>query len=278
MLQGENDIARIVDPHTRKILYWPAVSSGELNCPCFECNSVWGRNERCPNCSSLEALRLMQRMFKVEFSEGRAFWIQSRPMNMDGMPCVLETVNDVTDGLLVEGADRESVADLFVNLNGLAITDALTSLFNRRFLDSFSRRLADAQRDGERVNLAMIDLDGMKTVNDTYGHLAGDAVLKDVAGFLKLNYSSRDANRECYAIRYGGDEFLVVDIGTDPERFAADMRERYASMRRVCYHGDVGISFTLSCGFTSSDEVGWDWETLLETADQRMYAEKRSRR
>ena len=275
-LQTENDIVRIVDPLAREVLYWPAVESGELDCPCFECNAVWGRSERCPNCSSLEALKLKQRTFKMELSNNRAFWVQSRPMNMDGKPCVLETVNDVTDGLLVEGTDRGKVVDLIDNLNTLIVTDALTSLYNRRFLDDFNHRLAELARTGTRVNVAMIDLDDMKDVNDTYGHPAGDAVLRDVAGFLKLHYSTRDARRECYAVRYGGDEFLVIDIGSDFARFCNEVRDHYDNMRRICYFDGIEFPFSLSIGFSSSDEFGWDWNALLDAADKHMYADKRT--
>ena len=275
-LEGENDIVRVVDPESREVLYWPAVESGQLDCPCFECNAVWGRSERCPNCSSLEALKLRQRTFKMELNNNRAFWVQSRPLSMDGRACVLETVNDVTEGLMVEGGDRGQVASIIGNLNSLIITDALTSLYNRRFLDDFRHRLADLQRCGKRVNVAMVDLDDMKDVNDTYGHPAGDAVLKDVAGFLKLNYSVRDIHHERYAVRYGGDEFLVIDVDTDPVQFEADVRGRYAQMRRVCFFGDAEFPFALSMGFASSDECGYDWDALVEAADRRMYADKRS--
>ena len=275
-LQAENDIVRVVDPATREVLYWPAVESGALSIPCRECNEVWGRHDRCTNCSSREALKLKQRMFKVEINGDRAFWIQSRPMNMDGRPCVLETVNDVTEGLLVEGADHGKAVNPFEDLGSLIITDALTSLYNRRFLDNFSNRLAELERAGRSVNVAMIDLDDMKDVNDTYGHPAGDAVLKDVAGFLRLYYSVRDAHRECYAVRYGGDEFLVIDVGSDSAKFVNDVREHYAHMRRVCYFEDIDFPFSLSMGFASSEEFGWDWLALLEAADKRMYDEKRS--
>ena len=278
VLEGENDIVRIVDPVSRKVLYWPAADRGDVDCPCMECNAVWGRAERCPNCSSLEALKLSQRTFKMELNHNRAFWVTSRPLNLEGKPCVLETVNDVTEGLLVEGGDHDSVISLISSLNHLVMTDALTSLYNRRFLDEFAHRLPELQRAGKSVTVAMIDLDGMKHINDTYGHPAGDAVLKDVAGFLKLNYSVRDGRRERYAVRYGGDEFLLVDVGSDPAAFESDVRDRYASMRLTCYFGEISFPFSLSCGFASTDDCGYDWDVLVTVADRLMYAHKRSRR
>lgn len=274
-LESEYDIVRIVDPVKREVLYWPAADRGEIDNPRFECNAVWGRIERCPNCTSLEALNLSRRLFKIELSNNRAFWVQSRPVTLDGKPCVLETVNDVTEGLTIEGSNHDEVAGLIENLNNLIVTDTLTALFNRRFIDDFTHRLAELEHEGKRVNVAMIDLDDMKDINDTFGHPAGDAVLKDVGGFLKLNYSVRDDHRERYAIRYGGDEFLVIDVGSDPASFEADVRDRYRNMRRICYFGDIELPFSLSLGFSTSDEFGWNWNALLDAADKRMYADKR---
>ena len=220
-------------------------------------------------------------MFKVEMMEGRAFWVQSRPLVMGGKPCVLETVNDVTDGLMVEGREAGSAASLIESLNDMVVTDALTALFNRRFLDNFVKRLPDIREAGQRLNIAMIDLDDMKDVNDEYGHPAGDAVLRDVAGFLMLNFSQGedddDSDVEQYAVRYGGDEFIVLNIGFDPGEFAREVRGRYAEMRRVCYFEDLEIPFSLSIGIATTDELGWDWTHLLEVADQRMYEDKRAK-
>ena len=281
VLEGENDIVRVVDPVTRRVLYWRAEESNDIDDPCRECNAVWGRRRRCANCTSLEALRHRQRMFKAEMMEGRAFWVQSRPLVMDGKPCVLETVNDVTDGLMVEGREAGSVTSLIESLNDMVVTDALTALFNRRFLDNFVKRLPDIREAGQRLNIAMVDLDDMKDVNDEYGHPAGDAVLRDVAGFLMLNFSQGEdddnSDVEQYAVRYGGDEFIVLNIGSDPGEFACEVRGRYAEMRRVCYFEDLEIPFSLSIGIATTDELGWDWTHLLEVADQRMYEDKRAK-
>lgn len=278
VISQENDIVRIVDPTSREVLYWPDAGIQEnATSPCLECNSVWGRRNRCANCSSLEALRLMKRTYKMEFNNSHAFWVKSRPMVMDGVPCVLETVNDVTDGLIVEGNDHGTVGDLIESLNGLLVTDALTSLYNRRFIDDFNLRLERLKASGVRVNMAMLDLDDMKDVNDTYGHPAGDAVLKDIAGFLKLNFSTRNESKEQYVVRYGGDEFIILDIGGDPEQFKDEVMDRYNNMRNVCYFEEFEIPFTMSCGFSSSDECGWDWSVLLDTADRRMYVDKQTK-
>ena len=71
VLEGENDIVRVVDPVTRRVLYWPAEESSDVDDPCRECNAVWGRRRRCANCTSLEALRHRQRRIMVhDWCEG----------------------------------------------------------------------------------------------------------------------------------------------------------------------------------------------------------------
>ena len=114
----------------------------------------------------------------MELNGNQMFWVQSCPLTMGDKACVLEVVNNVTSGLLLEGDDRATVTNLIANLNRLVITDPMTSLFNRRFLETFtSKRLPELENAKTQVNVAMVDLDDMKLINDRYGHLAGDAVL-----------------------------------------------------------------------------------------------------
>ena len=70
---------------------------------------------------------------------------------------------------------------------------------------------------------------------------------------------------------------MVLNIGSDPDEFACEVRGRYAEMRRVCYFEDLEIPFSLSIGIATTDELGWDWAHLLEVADQRMYEDKRAK-
>ena len=124
-----------------------------------------------------------------------------------------------------------------------------------------------------------MDLDRFKDINDTYGHQAGDVLLKDVRGSGKP-VPSRTNGEERLVIRFGGDEFLILACGTAPEDFRNELARAYEQMRKVCYlNKDVAIPFGITFGVASSSELknGFDWEALFALADQRLYQGKERR-
>lgn len=268
----ENDLARLVDPEARRV-YPLSGEAGET-----ECYSLWGRCERCENCSSLRALHSQGRAYKVESCGGKTFLVISRFLRVDGRPCVAETVNDVTDQMLLESDRNDSIGPIIASYNRLLITDPLTGVYNRRFLDEhFLPSLACCHEKQLEVNLAFMDVDGFKQVNDAYGHQAGDLLLKDVAGFWRMHFNSRQKNRERLTVRYGGDEFLVITCGEPHQEFAVEIQNYYAQMRRVCYFGpDAQHTLGITFGIAGSSELGsgWVWDDLVALADHRMYEEK----
>ncbi|MGE0743000.1 MAG: PleD family two-component system response regulator [Hyphomonadaceae bacterium] len=158
----------------------------------------------------------------------------------------------------------------------LAITDQLTGLYNRRFLNSQLPALVQrAQCGGDGVAVMAIDLDHFKQCNDTYGHDAGDAVLKEFALRLASNVRPSD-----FACRMGGEEFLVIMPRT-PGDIACHAAERLR--RNICaspftinglkHALDITISIGVSC-----TENGDDTDTLLKRADEGLYEAKRAGR
>ncbi|MBI3670341.1 MAG: diguanylate cyclase [Acidobacteria bacterium] len=157
-----------------------------------------------------------------------------------------------------------------------ATHDALTGLWNRAaILDLLQREVPRARRERGSVGILLGDLDYFKSVNDTHGHLAGDEVLRDVAGRLS------SAVREYDVIgRYGGEEFLVVmpgcDLATTRER-AEHLRAAVGSQPVHC--ADRVIPVTMSLGALAS--IGWgpvDVETLLYAVDAALYRAKEAGR
>ena len=138
-----------------------------------------------------------------------------------------------------------------------AITDSLTGLWNRRKL------IADLERGGHGV-LVLLDLDGFKSYNDTYGHLVGDALLDRLGHNLAAVHPG--------AYRMGGDEFCVL---TNPDVDAAAA----ASAAAAALHArGEGFEITCSYGFVAFPEEAQDASAALRLADARMYAQKQSRR
>jgi two-component system, cell cycle response regulator len=153
-------------------------------------------------------------------------------------------------------------------LYGLATRDELTGLFNRRyFFTEAERRLAE----GAPVGIVFFDLDGFKEVNDTYGHLAGDRILRDV-GSLFL----RRTRHEDLIARYGGDEFVMVVASKSPteiERIAGRLGDEISLMQWT--FNATTIQVGISSGLASSallDRPSLD--LLLEAGDRDLYKNK----
>jgi diguanylate cyclase (GGDEF)-like protein/PAS domain S-box-containing protein len=165
----------------------------------------------------------------------------------------------------------QKISELQARLQEQVIHDPLTGLFNRRYLDeTMPRELALAKREGYLLTVVMLDLDHFKMVNDTYGHAAGDEVLKAVANLL--TEKGRESDIIC---RYGGEEFVVVLPRLSPVRAISRVEEwRTTLMNTKIKHGDLEISITLSAGIAGYPENGSDPDTLISHADQALYYSK----
>ena len=158
-----------------------------------------------------------------------------------------------------------------------AMRDGLTGIFNRKALDErLHSEWAFAARHVAPLSFVLLDVDGFKTINDRYGHLAGDAVIREIASRLMRTVRTEDV-----VGRYGGEEFVVVarDIALEQ---AAQLAER---LRRTIAADPVmsdehAITVTASFGVASMACCGEskDLRTLVEIADSRLYAAKRGGR
>jgi two-component system cell cycle response regulator len=158
----------------------------------------------------------------------------------------------------------------------MAITDALTGLYNRRYLEShLAQLIAHAVNRGRLVSVLTLDVDFFKSVNDTYGHDAGDRVLQEMAGRLRASIRSTDL-----ACRTGGEEFVVVLSGTDlhtAERVGERVRKLVAAKPFLVAPG-CHLSVTVSLGVASLLSVEDAPGDLLKRADQALYRAKREGR
>jgi two-component system cell cycle response regulator len=155
----------------------------------------------------------------------------------------------------------------------LSITDALTGLHNRRYMEGHLRTLvAEAVRTGSKFSLLIADIDHFKNVNDTYGHDAGDAVLKEFAVRLKRNTRGVDL-----ACRLGGEEFVIIMPDTDVAR-AYQIGERLracVAADEFSVGGDQTVRVTASVGIGTLERPDDTPETLFKRADNALYTAKR---
>lgn len=191
------------------------------------------------------------------------------------------TLNDVTERNRSEQALLQAnlhlqdqlaeIRQLQEKLRDQAIRDGLTGLFNRRYLDeTLERELSRAQREGYPVTLAMIDIDFFKKLNDTYGHQAGDEMLKELGALLQKG--ARSADVPC---RYGGEEFMLVlpNMPLDVARNRAEIwRESFKSLR--INFGQFQLQTSISIGLAAFPGHGKGRDALIEAADLALYAAK----
>ncbi|MEC9464533.1 MAG: two-component regulator propeller domain-containing protein [Myxococcota bacterium] len=184
----------------------------------------------------------------------------------------------------LERANRELVEQSF--------RDPLTGLRNRRFLlESMGEDVAavdrayfesaeKAEADEKGIVFAMVDLDHFKSINDSYGHVAGDRVLVQVADILKSVARQTDS-----VVRWGGEEFLLVARGGAPDSAAALSARIRKSFRTHAFDLGEGVTLRLTCSigfacypFVPSDGSRLGWEEVVGVADKALYAAKRSGR
>jgi diguanylate cyclase (GGDEF)-like protein len=154
-----------------------------------------------------------------------------------------------------------------------ADTDELTGLVNARYLFAhLQQEVARNSRSGGSFAIVLLDLNGFKSANDRFGHLAGNRILQAVAAGLRQNCRAGDV-----VARLGGDEFVVVmpDAGKGVETTLTRMQ---ATIQTLTLEASYAAHITFSAGVARYPDDGVDAEALLEKADERMYDAKRCRK
>ncbi|AFY67697.1 diguanylate cyclase [Geitlerinema sp. PCC 7407] len=186
------------------------------------------------------------------------------------------TFNRTQQQLAVTIARQVSLAlanlRLYQSLQRQSIRDPLTGLFNRRYLEeSLEREVRRAERKQQTLGVILLDIDHFKRFNDTFGHKAGDTVLREVGAFLQGQIRATDI-----ACRYGGEEFLLILPEASPE----DTRQRAEQLREGIKHlnlqqnAEALGAITLSLGVAVFPIHGQSGEAVIQAADTALYKAK----
>jgi diguanylate cyclase (GGDEF)-like protein len=195
---------------------------------------------------------------------------QNLPSLLVGLICLLVLLNIYLfrERYVLLATRRELILEL-QRAERRAHTDALTGVYNRRFMqDAIDREIELVKRNGNSLCLMLADVDDFKMFNTSYGHLAGDRILMEVAILLQKNFRAADL-----IIRYGGDEFLVIMPDTNLEQgtIAIDRLEGLLVRWNAKEHRQYTLS--LSCG-VATYSPGQTVEDIINTADADLYVRK----
>ena len=181
-------------------------------------------------------------------------------------------IRDITDRKQAQDALLKSQA----LLREQSVRDHLTGLFNRRYLEeTLERELLRAARKQLSLGVIMLDVDNLKQFNDTWGHAAGDEILRELGGLLL-----RQVRGEDIACRYGGDEFILVlpDASQEVTRERAELICEYAKQSHLQFEGQSLAAVTLSLGVAVFPEHGATSTGILRAVDAALYRAKHAGR
>lgn len=155
----------------------------------------------------------------------------------------------------------------------LSLTDALTGLYNRRHFDNtVEREFLRSKRYGSNLTIAIIDIDFFKKINDTYGHLCGDYILKEAAYLILDNFRKTDI-----VFRYGGEEFVVILTETSLENSAIPLERLRQTIESYSFkYNDKNLKVTVSIGASSNKTENVNY--FIDNADKALYKAKNSGR
>lgn len=190
---------------------------------------------------------------------------------------VVQIIRDITDRVRTERELEERTAELLAanrQLARIAVTDSLTQVYNRRYFDEllYKEIKRFSRRKYAHISLMMIDIDHFKELNDTYGHLAGDSVLREIATLLRENIRETDT-----VARYGGEEFVIVmpDTHLDGAAYRAEILRKKVESRGMPGR-EAPVRMTVSIGVAAF--VSGPPHELVKSADQALYRAKKEGR
>lgn len=265
------DIIRIVDP-IKKIVIEKNGEAMKENIKCFKlCN----RDSVCENCISIRAYNENTSVMKFEYINNRIYMIMATPLNREESNYVIETIRDITDCKIIDSVEVKRIDEIkstFNKMNQLIITDELTQCYNRRYINERLPIDIDlAMNNNLDLSIAMIDIDFFKNINDKYGHLVGDFVLKEVSKLIKNNIRIKND----WIARYGGEEFIVVFNNTSKEdAYSLSNRIKSIVEGNIIKYNDIEIKITISIGVANLNKEVNTMNKLISIADENLYKAK----
>ncbi|TWH45473.1 GGDEF domain-containing protein [Sporomusa sp. KB1] len=274
ILEKYYDIVRVIDPLATASLP-PAV------CGLWDCYHLRNSAPTCKNCVSLQAIQQKETFSKMEVRKGKFYMITAIPLELDGRTVALELIKCVSEktveNFLPMPGKGTNLCRSIAKLNDLAIKDALTNIFNRRYInEQLPLEISLAKQHNQPFSIVMADIDYFKQINDQYGHLVGDEVLKLFATQLQNNIRTNNGD---WIARYGGEEFLIV-LNNCLESPAYKITEKFRKIiEQTPFTTSAGqLHITASFGVHTFSGQENDLRQLFDKVDSQLYHAKQAGR
>ncbi len=273
-------LIRVIDPINKTVVFERDKDEVELNEKFETCYSIWNKNKVCNNCISMRAYNENDVCIKIETTDDKIIMATAIPIKLEEGTLVVELIKDVTNSMILDDSKLSKNSDIvkLLEMASLAaVTDELTNIYNKRYIqEKLPVELVISKLNKEPLSLLMTDIDHFKKINDTYGHLAGDYILKEFCQILKNNLRGE----KDWIARFGGEEFLICLTQTDYETaLLVAQRLRKSIEEAVFAYNGESITLTASFGLcTNNSENHYEIEKFVKCVDKNLYQAKESGR
>lgn len=273
-------LIRVIDPINKTVIFERDKDELDLNEKFETCFNLWNKNKVCNNCISMRAYNENDVCIKIETTDDKIIMATAIPIKVDEGKLVVELIKDVTRSMILDDTKLSKSLELvkLLEMASLAaVTDELTNIYNKRYIqEKLPVELLISKMEKEPLSLLMTDIDHFKKINDNYGHLAGDTILKEFCQILKNNLREE----KDWLARFGGEEFIICLTKTDYETALkiAERLRKSIEEANFTYNGE-NIKITSSFGLcTNNSEKNYDIEDFVQCADKNLYLAKDSGR
>lgn len=254
------DIVRLVDPTANAVLELD--NNGILRKTDQHCAAFWETGGNCTNCISTRALAQKTMLNKLEFTRTDMYYVVSKYLCINGTPCVMEMLSKMNEGRWIDANGTRFLLDKSRGESRKLFQDPLTATYSRRYFETYLTHMEGMEC------VEIIDVNQFKQVNDTYGHPAGDVVLRDIAAAIQSCIRSSDI-----LVRYGGDEFLLLFPKMSENDMAEKNKRIKEAVANIVYTEYPTLHLSVSIGGVCGVHPIME---AIRQADKQMYENKRT--
>lgn len=254
------DIVRLVDPTANAVLELD--HNGILRKTDQHCAAFWETGGNCTNCISTRALAQKTMLNKLEFTRTDMYYVVSKYLCINGTPCVMEMLSKMNEGRWIDANGTRFLLDKSRGESRKLFQDPLTATYSRRYFETYLTHMEGMEC------VEIIDVNQFKQVNDTYGHPAGDVVLRNIAAAIQSCIRSSDI-----LVRYGGDEFLLLFPKMSENDMAEKNKRIKEAVANIVYTEYPTLHLSVSIGGVCGVHPIME---AIRQADKQMYENKRT--